>query len=75
MHRLDLHRTKHEEVRDIVIRFIEDHWWDGAELEIITGNSRAMKNLVIDVLREYKLEYQIGRPFDFSNKGYIVTSI
>jgi len=58
--KLDLHSTKHEDVRNKVIRFIEEHWNEEAELEIITGHSERMKGLVINILQEYKLPYHIG---------------
>jgi len=72
MHKLDLHRKRHEDVRQLVIRFIETHWGKPAELKIITGNSNRMKEIVSEVLREYGLIQQEGRPFDM-NRGYIIT--
>ena len=72
IYKLDLHRLRHEDANRAVIRFIEEHWSEAAELEIITGNSIKMKGLVMSVLAEYKLTYQIGRMFDH-NGGYIVT--
>jgi len=72
-YRLDLHKTKHIDAKRIVIRFIEAHWTENAELEIITGNSLKMKGIVIDILEEYKLTYQIGRRYDLYNNGYILT--
>lgn len=73
VYKKDLHRLKHIDVREEVIRFIEEHWNKDAELEIITGNSIKMKEIVITVLNEYKMTYQIGRAFDIYNRGYIVT--
>jgi hypothetical protein len=73
IYKVDLHKLRHEDARRSVINFIEDHWNEEAELEIITGNSQKMQGLVINVLDEYKLTYQISRMFDFNNKGYIVT--
>ena len=70
--KLDLHRLNYEDATRSVIRFIEEHWDDGSELEIITGNSDKMKAIVLDVLNDYKLSYTIGREFDL-NKGYVVT--
>ena len=70
MKKLDLHKTKHEDVQHKVIRFIEDNWNSG-EVEIITGYSEKMKSLVIEILNEYKLTYSIGRRYDINNKGYI----
>jgi hypothetical protein len=72
LYKLDLHRLNYEDATSSVIRFIEDHWDDGSELEIITGNSDKMKAIVLDVLNDYKLSYTIGREFDL-NKGYVVT--
>jgi len=70
--RLDLHRVRHENVPRIVVSFIEDHWNSRLEAEIITGNSPAMRKIVEDILKEYKLTYSIGRLFDYFNSGYIV---
>lgn len=74
MNKLDLHRTRHEDVNSEVIRFIEKYWNSDKEIEIITGYSNRMKNLVTKVLEEYKLEWQIGRKFDV-NKGYVVVKL
>lgn len=71
MQRLDLHRVRHADARNLVIRFLEDNWNSGEEIEIITGNSPAMQDVVTAVLSEYSLDYQIGRRFDM-NKGYLV---
>jgi len=73
IYKKDLHRLRHEDVRREVIRFVEEHWNKGVELEIITGNSAKMQSIVMDVLNEYKMVYQIGRAFDLNNRGYIVT--
>jgi hypothetical protein len=72
MKKLDLHRTRHDDVRRKVIRFVESNWGSGEEAEIITGNSYIMKERVVEVLSEYYLQHQEGRQFDI-NKGYIVT--
>lgn len=73
MLKLDLHRLRHEEARRAVIRFVEEHWDSGLEAEIVTGNSQKMRGLVMNVLDEYKLIYQISRAFDINNRGYLVT--
>ncbi len=73
LYKIDLHMLRHEDARQATIRFIEEHWNESAELEIITGNSTKMKGLVMNILDEYKLTYQISRMFDINNKGYIVT--
>lgn len=74
INKLDLHRTRHENVNSEVIRFVEKYWDSGEEIKIITGNSNEMKSLVIEVLKEYKLEWEIGKKFD-TNKGYITVKL
>lgn len=58
MKKLDLHRTRHVDVRRKVIRFVEDNWNSGEEAEIITGHSQKMKELVLEILDEYKLGWE-----------------
>jgi hypothetical protein len=70
--KLDLHRVRHEDARAKVIRFIEHNWGKDVEVEFITGNSWRMRGIVLNVLDEYGLTYQISRMFDLNNKGYIV---
>ena len=75
MKKLDLHGTRHEFVKSALIRFIEDAWdkeGPKEDAEIITGYSDKMKEIVKEVLDEYKLEYVEG---DAINKGYIKTFI
>ncbi len=71
MNKLDLHRTRHEDVRSKTIRFVEDNWASGEEVEIVTGNSPKMKGLVIEILNEYSLIYR-NPMFDLYNTGYIL---
>ena len=71
MEKLNLHGVRHIDVAQKVIRFIENNWNSGEEVEIVTGNSIKMRNLVIEVLNEYDLSYTLGRQFDYS-KGYLV---
>jgi len=73
MKKLDLHRLRHEEAERQTIRFIEANWGSGEEVEIVTGNSVRMRGLVLNILDEYGLLYQISHMFDLNNKGYIVT--
>ena len=68
--KLDLHGTKHEDVKSKVIRFVESHWDSGNELQVITGKSGQMIHLVQNVLDEYRLDYNIGGFWDY-NPGYI----
>jgi hypothetical protein len=67
MRKLDLHRTRHKDVKRKVIRFIESNWGSGEVVEIITGNSYEMKKLVIEVISEYDLTYQ--HPYFDVNAG------
>jgi len=62
--KLDLHGVRHKEARRKTIRFIEDNWDNGNELEIITGHSTRMKGIVVNVIQEYDLSYGIGNWFD-----------
>ncbi|MDB2481728.1 hypothetical protein N9W84_01015 [bacterium] len=64
---LDLHGAMHHEVIGICSKFINKNF--GKELKIITGNSDKMKEIVIEIIISYNLEYRIG---DYINFGYIV---
>jgi DNA-nicking Smr family endonuclease len=68
---LDLHRVKHEEAEILIDRFINKLWDKNIRAQIITGNSKGMKNIVINKLEFYKLDYKIGDYWDPNNKGYI----
>lgn len=67
MKELDLHGIKHEDVKRETIRFIESNWDSKIDGRIITGYSNTMKNLVIQVLDEYKLEYDNTNYFGFDD--------
>ena len=69
--KLDLHGVRHHEVRNKVIRLVEDNWGEGLNVEIITGNSDEMKSIVGNVLDEYHLDYKVGT---FFNPNTIITS-
>ena len=69
---LDLHGETHEEAKRLLERTLNSMWGSEEELEIITGNSRQMKRIVIDILKEYTLEYTIG-DWITHNNGYIKT--
>ena len=69
--KLDLHGVRHHEVRNKVIRLVEDNWGEGLNGEIITGNSDEMKSIVGNVLNEYNLDYKVGT---FFNKNTIITN-
>jgi hypothetical protein len=55
---LDLHKMRHEDVKDRCHQFININW--GRPLKIITGNSREMQNLVCEVINFYDLEFHVG---------------
>ena len=69
--KLDLHGVRHHEVRNKVIRLVEDNWGEGLNVEIITGNSDEMKSIVGNVLNEYNLDYKVGT---FFNPNTIITN-
>jgi len=48
----------HEDVPDVVHRFINGHWSDGWVLRIITGQSARMKKIVLDVVHMYDVEVE-----------------
>ena len=59
---LDLHGYKHVDVQNEVVRFLEDNLNSGLFVDIITGQSSAMSQKVIEVLKQYDLEYVTGLP-------------
>ena len=69
--KLDLHGVRHHEVRNKVIRIVEENWGEGMEVEIVTGNSDEMKSIVSNVLDEYNLDYKVGT---FFNPNTIITN-
>ena len=70
--KIDLHGVRHHRVKSVVIRGIEDVWNTDTKVEIITGHSSQMKEIVKEVLDEYELGYEDG---DFLNAGYIRTIV
>lgn len=55
---IDLHGLRHDDAKHKVINFIEDNWFTLGELRIITGHSQRMKDVVIEVLKEYKIPHR-----------------
>ena len=55
MKTIDLHGFKYVEAKRELELFINDNW--GFRIKVITGNSESMKNVVCEVIREYKLEF------------------
>ena len=57
MDKLDLHGTKHEEVARKLENFLYEHMQRGtSEVDVITGNSPVMKELVTKIAADYKME-------------------
>jgi len=71
---IDLHGVEHEKVKQLLIAKIEKLWGSDTSLIIITGNSSKMKSVVIQILKEYKLEYSEPDIWE-SNRGIIKTLI
>ena len=70
---LDLHGQSHHTAKSLVDQFIYQAMMkEKQEIKIITGNSEKMKEVVIEVLKDYDLGYTIG---DFWNRGYIKVSL
>lgn len=69
---LDLHGMRHEEARIALERTLNQLWGSNEDLSIITGHSPKMKEIVIDLLDEYRLDYTIG-DFSGQNMGFIKT--
>jgi len=65
---LDLHGVSHEDVPDLVHQFINSNWVPSVELHIVTGHSKRMKGIVLEVLELYDVDVSIGGP---TNQGYI----
>jgi len=73
--KIDLHGVRHDRVKSILIRGIEDVWDTNTKVEIITGHSPEMKKIAKEVLKEYRLEYEEGEEGDLLNTGYLKTTI
>ena len=54
---LDLHGIKHEDVEDLVDSFI-GRYFNMLPLEIITGNSADMQEIVRRIVQTYKLKME-----------------
>lgn len=72
MDTIDFHGTPHQYIENDLVRKLNDMWGTETELQIITGNSTRMKEIVIAILDEHKLSYVEG---DLFNKGYIKTIV
>ena len=65
---LDLHGILHEDVPELVHRFINANWRPNVELRIVTGQSVRMQALVRKILGQYDLELIFT---DMKNPGQI----
>ena len=66
---LDLHGTRHRDVARKVDEFLGQKIDSRLpELFIVTGLSVEMQDIVIETLKDYNLEYEVG---DIFNPGYI----
>ena len=61
MAKLDLHGTAHGDAKNLTASFIEKNLRnDASVVEIITGHSDKMREIVMDVLLAYDLEWYLG---------------
>ena len=70
--KIDLHGIKHEDVKSVVIKFIESHWGSDKEGIIVYGNSDRMRTMVQEIIEEYNLNYKEGK---FGDLTIISTTI
>jgi len=61
---LDLHGMRYEEARRNIERLANRYWTrtEQEEVKIITGHSSNMRKMVVGVLEEYSIDYEIGGP-------------
>lgn len=69
MNKLDLHGVRHSDVVHEVDKFIYQNL-DKLPVEVVTGYSERMKQLVIESVEDHGLEYQVGDSLGI-NQGYI----
>jgi len=69
MVKLDLHGMRYEDARRAVDGLANTYWkWTPEdEAEIITGHSLNMRNMVIEILEEYGIDYNVGGPLGISD--------
>ena len=67
--KIDLHGLRHEDARKHLIRKIEELWGTGEPIDVVTGNSPRMKEIVRQVLTEYGM----GCQQDDVNNGVLRT--
>ncbi len=71
--KLDLHGTKHENVFGEVDRFVGDHIIEMKykSLEIVTGHSQRMKEIVLRTISDYGLTAEVP-PY---NRGTLIVTL
>ena len=71
LNKLDLHGVQHKDVEQLVEDWVINQYnSNNIPCQIITGNSKQMQTIVIEVLERLEMHYQIGDFLGF-NKGYI----
>lgn len=71
--KLDLHGVRHKDVPRKVDEFLGEMIDSRLpELTIVTGLSVDMQDIVINTLKDYNLDYEVG---DVYNPGYIKISL
>ena len=68
---LDLHRINHIDAEIFIVRFINKYWGKNSSARIITGNSMAMKEIVISKLNFYNIKFTIGNEWESTSKAFI----
>ena len=63
---LDLHGIYHREVDDLLHNFLNDNL-DNLPVEIITGNSDRMKEIVTKIIESYNLEMRIKSHYNLGS--------
>jgi len=59
--KLDLHGETHDNAKNLTAKFLEKNLRDKSSvLEIVTGHSDRMREIVMDVLLAYDLEWYLG---------------
>ena len=70
MKSLDLHGIKHRDVEELVNSFIGTHF-NILPIEIITGNSVDMQNIVRNIVQSYKLKMESSNYFNLGS--YVIS--
>ncbi len=57
---IDLHGLKHEDVKRELIKKIEKHWDQNCDIKVVTGHSKQMRAIAMEVIEEYRLDWEEG---------------